>query len=83
MRLRFLIAALSIACLALFWGHRLAGTDSPPEVTAADWGGKVEHCAIAVGMIGGAILSMFANPAAGPIAIGVITAGLVWLTFCE
>ena len=46
-------------------------------------GGKAEHCALAVGMIAGGILGLIANPLLGAVAIGFMTAGLVWLTTCE
>ena len=73
------IAALGIA-LASGFDHTTA-----PDIAAsarAVWGGKMEHCGIAIGMIGGAILGMFANPLIGPIAIGIMTGGLVWLLTC-
>lgn len=78
------LAACWITCLAIVLLRALAATASMRLDAAAPdvWGGKMEHCAIAVGMIGGAILGMFANPVLGSIAIGVMTAGLVWLTTC-
>ena len=59
----------------------LPGASSPPNL-AGDLGGKAEHCALAVGMIAGGLLGFIANPAFGSIAIGVMTAGIVWLGHC-
>jgi len=84
MHLLRVLAACGFVCLAIALPRLLAATASTSLSAAAQaaWGGKMEHCAIAVGMIGGAILGMFANPMLGAIAIGVMTAGLVWLTTC-
>ena len=66
MRSRFALAALASALATLVVAAQLAvsGAASPPDL-AGDMGGKAEHCAIAVGMIGGGILGMVTNPALG------------------
>ena len=82
MRPHRVLAAATLGGIAITLLYRLTATASA-GLPAVVWGGKMEHCAIAVGMIGGAILGVFANPLCGPIAFGVVTAGLVWLLTCE
>jgi hypothetical protein len=48
------------------------------------WGGKAEHCALAIGAIGASILSLFANPLVAPVSVGVMSLGLIWMVAtCE
>ena len=84
MRFLRVVAICALAVLVLTLRLDLAAIGALERTITAQsaWGGKMEHCSIAVGMIGGAILGMFANPMLGAIAIGVMTAGLVWLTTC-
>ena len=81
MRPRLALANLAIAGVILTQ-FTLLGASSPAALAEAV-GGKMEHCALAVGMIAGGILGLIANPVLGAAAIGAMTAGIVWLTFCE
>ncbi len=54
--------------------------NDPTVLAAAEaLGGKAEHCALAIGMIAGGLLSLFANPVFAPASLGVMSVGLSWM----
>ena len=78
---------VGVGMLALFVaGVVVWSTDLPhdPIPLQIGWGGKAEHCAMAIGVIGASILSLFANPLSGPVAVGAMSLGLIWMVAtCE
>ena len=73
-----LVLLCGFACLWPHWASE--GKTSP----IAGLGGKAEHCAMAIGVIGASILSLFANPLSGPAAVGAMSLGLIWMVAtCE
>ncbi len=79
------VPLLLTSTIVLLFGSLHAGGRETTASTALleALGGKVEHCALAVGMIAGGMLGLITNPFLGAVAIGFMTAGLVWLTTCE
>jgi hypothetical protein len=80
---RKLISLLLPALLVAGWVLWSAGmTEDAPS--REGWGGKAEHCAMAIGAIGASILSLFANPLIAPVSVGVMSLGLIWMVAtCE
>lgn len=80
---RFLFAAAILTAAAVCLALRPAlppSADPPLGLDAVEaLGGKAEHCALAIGMIAGGLLSLFANPVCAPASVGVIGLGLGWM----
>ena len=68
--LGFLVAVVALAPVLM---------QQSPAHSSLAWGGKAEHCAMAIGVIGASILSLFANPLAGPGAVAAMSLGLIWM----
>ena len=72
---RIFLALCVVICVA--WHFSQPAADGTGPLAAV--GGKAEHCALAIGMMAGAILSLFANPVFAPASLGVMSLGLAWM----